>query len=402
MDARSGSENVNDRRNRQIVRQTYRAVHTQPDRPEGQDRGSFLNELAEGTSCPEVQEVPTSLARTSSSASSSASDRGGGTSTSAGRELSPSPSVASLSSEKSTLNPHAKEFKLSANAKSFTPFQTPRPSFSIADNSVYYPRMATATHMHGMPSSVGAGPSFAAQPPVMHNTPAAPMLQQIYNPSGPQAVNSRQPKFTHFVSLPLAIYPELLKKLVDFKIAVLGEAAADSGIEKSIFAILESIHLTVLMLELSNEEQFKTATEAMQSASSKVMDALENRPLFIKLKGLECFRDFEDKPYLVYAPVEVIGGKERLLCAYDVINDAFVRAGLAVGYDRKNLKLHVTLMSTRFRTTMKEKPFDARAIFKRYGNEEWGEYRISEAHLSKRGEFMRNGYYLCCASLPFP
>ncbi|KAG6397959.1 hypothetical protein SASPL_139409 [Salvia splendens] len=119
-----------------------------------QDKESFFNELPKGSSCPDSQGVATSLARTSSSASS-ASDRGGGTSTSAGRGLSPSSSVASLSSEKSTLNPHAKEFKFNANAKSFVPFQTPRPISPIADNSFYYPPMATATHMHGMPSGVG-------------------------------------------------------------------------------------------------------------------------------------------------------------------------------------------------------------------------------------------------------
>ncbi|XP_042019572.1 polyadenylate-binding protein-interacting protein 3-like isoform X1 [Salvia splendens] len=150
-----------------------------------QDKESFFNELPKGSSCPDSQGVATSLARTSSSASS-ASDRGGGTSTSAGRGLSPSSSVASLSSEKSTLNPHAKEFKFNANAKSFVPFQTPRPISPIADNSFYYPPMATATHMHGMPSGVGAGPLFTAHPPVMYNPPATPMSQQFYHPNGPQ------------------------------------------------------------------------------------------------------------------------------------------------------------------------------------------------------------------------
>lgn len=46
--------------------------------------------------------------------------------------------------------------------------------------------------------------------------------------------------------------------------------------------------------------------------------------------------------------------------------------------------------------------FDARGIFKQYGSEEWGEYHIREAHLSQRFVFDDNGYYHCCASLPFP
>ena len=46
--------------------------------------------------------------------------------------------------------------------------------------------------------------------------------------------------------------------------------------------------------------------------------------------------------------------------------------------------------------------FDARGIFKQYGSEEWGQYLIPEVHLSQRFVFDENGYYHCCASIPFP
>ena len=46
--------------------------------------------------------------------------------------------------------------------------------------------------------------------------------------------------------------------------------------------------------------------------------------------------------------------------------------------------------------------FDAHGIFKQFGSEEWGEYLIREAHLSQRFTFDENGYYHCCASIPFP
>ncbi|RHN40084.1 putative protein kinase A anchor protein, nuclear localization signal [Medicago truncatula] len=48
------------------------------------------------------------------------------------------------------------------------------------------------------------------------------------------------------------------------------------------------------------------------------------------------------------------------------------------------------------------KNIQARNIFKQYGSEDWGEYLIREAHLSKRFSFHENGYYHCCASIPFP
>lgn len=46
--------------------------------------------------------------------------------------------------------------------------------------------------------------------------------------------------------------------------------------------------------------------------------------------------------------------------------------------------------------------FDARSIVDQYGSEEWGEYLIREAHLSQRFAFDENGYYHCCAAIPFP
>lgn len=120
---------------------------------------------------------------------SSTSERGGSASAFSIPGLSPSSSLGSLTSEKSTLNPHAKEFKLNPNAKSFMPSQTPlRPASPVSDGSFYFPTsVAAGPHMHGMPVGVGMGPSFAHHP-VVFNPQIAPMpLQQGYfHPNGPQ------------------------------------------------------------------------------------------------------------------------------------------------------------------------------------------------------------------------
>ncbi|CAK9179909.1 unnamed protein product [Ilex paraguariensis] len=124
------------------------------------------------------------------SSTSSTSDCGGAASALRGPGLSPSSSVGSLTSEKSTLNPHAKEFKLNPNAKSFIPSQTPlRPASPVSDASFYYPaNVAAVPHMHGMPAGMGIGPSFAAQQPVIFNPQAVPMQspQAYFHPNGPQ------------------------------------------------------------------------------------------------------------------------------------------------------------------------------------------------------------------------
>ncbi|XP_044497234.1 uncharacterized protein LOC123219374 isoform X3 [Mangifera indica] len=320
---------------------------------------------------------------------------------------------------------------------------------------------------------------------------ASERIQSIVN----EAVNSPSLEYSHFISLPLAIHPELVDKLVNFQKSVLGigdahldenadcdsskdtsdngdrdrklnkrpsvvgddnelvqvdvksidekpdvaveckvgddnkhvevdiksiplvsytpKAAkssfvsADLGIDKSIFIKPKTFHLTVLMLKLWNKDRVNAATEVLKSISSKVKDALDNRPIFVRLKGLDCMRGSLAKARVVYAPVEEIGDDGRLLRACQVIIDAFNEAGLVLEKDAKQkLKLHATVMNARHQKrksgTRKLDSFDARDIFKQYGSEEWGEYIIREAHLSQRFLFDESGYYHCCASVPFP
>ncbi|KAL1199453.1 hypothetical protein V5N11_022981 [Cardamine amara subsp. amara] len=267
--------------------------------------------------------------------------------------------------------------------------------------------------------------------------------------------------YSHFVSLPLAIHPELVGKLVNFQNSILGNHSIagdeqddqpvdkttsvtvdlkansetnqvnvdmksipivsyqpkakgtntstllDLEIEKSIFIKPHTFHLTVLMLKLWNKDRVNAARDVLKSISPSVMDALDNKPLFIRLKGLDCMRGSLAKARVLYVPVEEIGDEGRLLHACQVITDAFVKAGLVLEKDAKqSLKLHATVMNARHRKRKdkrkKMETFDAREIYKQFGNEDWGEYLIREAHLSQRFVFDQNGYYHCCASIPFP
>uniref|UniRef100_A0A7N2LM24 A-kinase anchor protein 7-like phosphoesterase domain-containing protein n=1 Tax=Quercus lobata TaxID=97700 RepID=A0A7N2LM24_QUELO len=286
-----------------------------------------------------------------------------------------------------------------------------------------------------------------------------------------EAVKSPNLEYSHFISLPLAVHPELVNKLLNFQNSILGNSdgcpdgnrdsdsnedatdnevghrqldkqpdvavelktdddnehvkvnrskiplvsyapkaskssllSADLGIDKSIFIKPKTFHLTVLMLKLWNKDRVSAAAE---SISSKVMDALDNRPVSIRLKGLDCMRGSLAKARVLYAPVEEIGSEERLLRACQVITDAYVEAGLVLEKDaNQKLKLHATVMNARHRErkkwTRNADSFDARGIFKQFGSEEWGEYLIREAHLSQRFTIDENGYYHCCASIPFP
>ncbi|XP_042024880.1 uncharacterized protein LOC121772026 isoform X1 [Salvia splendens] len=441
MDTRSGRGNVNDRKNRQNVSQAWRQVFTQPDRSEddgekvmAQNRGEEVCHITSSTvSIAEGGKSDKSLDENSTSAKK--------------HSLSMDIGASLMRFIKGKGGDTQKKIEVETGVKVMFPSSRKEDSILLEGNSA---------------ESI---------------TQASEMIQAIID----KAVNSRELDYSHFVSLPLAIYPGLLDKLVNFQETILGKTAndkdkntdnenhstapkvsaeleankndtqhptetplvaevkavgadthvrvnitniplvsypakeskatssskmIDSGIEKSIFIKPTTFHLTVLMLKLWNKERVKSATEVLQSVSSKVMDALENRPLSIRLKGLDCMRGSKAKAFVLYAPVEEIGGEGRLLRACKVITDAFVDAGLVVGNDAGQPKLHATLMNARHRKrktrSARVDPFDARGIFDLYGNEEWGEYCISEAHLSQRFAFDENGYYHCCASIPFP
>jgi len=220
--------------------------------------------------------------------------------------------------------------------------------------------------------------------------------------------------FTHFVSLPLAIYPDLTKNIEAFQNSVLGNndkdplkfqsTLAEMGIEKSIFVTPKTFHLTVVMLKLENNESVVKAQNILQSIFSNVRQALKNRPVFIRLRGLECMSGSLDKTRVLYAPVEEVGREGRLLNACHVIIDAFENVGFAGKDAKSRLKLHATLMNASYRKDKSKKmdTFDAREIHKEFENKDWGTYLIREAHISQRYKYDPNGYFHCCASLPFP
>ncbi|XP_062087772.1 polyadenylate-binding protein-interacting protein 3 isoform X2 [Humulus lupulus] len=119
------------------------------------------------------------------SSASSSSECAVAASATSGPGLSPSSSMGSLSSERSTLNPHAKEFKLNPNAKIFVPSAPIRPQSPVADGSYYFPpNMSGVPQMSGMPVSIGIGPAFPHQQPIMY--PQAGQPQTYFHPNAPQ------------------------------------------------------------------------------------------------------------------------------------------------------------------------------------------------------------------------
>ncbi|KAH7433762.1 hypothetical protein KP509_07G084900 [Ceratopteris richardii] len=282
-----------------------------------------------------------------------------------------------------------------------------------------------------------------------------------------EVIESPTVEYSHFISLPLAVYSDLVVKVNQFHESVLGtltegeegnqvelvrlpiesslshtvgtsacqsESLKDLDydslhnlmepdddarkqkqlktghvLDKSILIEPATLHLTVLMLKLWSKERVAAATEVLQGLNPKVHEALKHRPVAVRLKGLECMKGSPAKAHVLYAKVENSDEATRLLHACNVIKNAFVEAGLVLEKDKKQeLKMHVTLVNTRHQdrgqgaVIRRRLAFDARHIISRYASEEWGEYTITEAHLSQRNIYSDDGYYHCCSSIKFP
>uniref|UniRef100_A0A453EIB8 A-kinase anchor protein 7-like phosphoesterase domain-containing protein n=1 Tax=Aegilops tauschii subsp. strangulata TaxID=200361 RepID=A0A453EIB8_AEGTS len=97
------------------------------------------------------------------------------------------------------------------------------------------------------------------------------------------------------------------------------------------------------MLKLWNKDRIAQASDILQSVSSQVNDALENRPISIQLRGLTCMKGSPARARVVYAPVLEVGGEGRLVRACKVITEAFVKSGLVLERDAKQeLRRHLT------------------------------------------------------------
>ncbi|KAI5073144.1 hypothetical protein GOP47_0011157 [Adiantum capillus-veneris] len=202
--------------------------------------------------------------------------------------------------------------------------------------------------------------------------------------------------------------PEILKEPEE-DAELLRSHKKGHGIEESIFIKPATLHLTVLMLKLWSKERLAIAAEVLKGLNSKLLEVLNHRPVAVRLKGVECMRGSPAKAHVLYARVEDADKENRLLCACNVIKDAYVEAGLVSEKDKKQeLKLHATLMNSshrkrkRGKTFARRTPFDARPILSVHGSDEWGEYTITEAHLSERFVYDEDGYYHCCGSVKFP
>lgn len=115
------------------------------------------------------------------------------------------------------------------------------------------------------------------------------------------------------------------------------------------------------------------------------------------------------------------GALDRLRRLCDAVLSAFASAGLLLPQDERAVKLHATIINTRYRRRgggstqpppqqqldgsggggNRRQPFDGRALLTAHRDLSLGSLELPALHLSQRGSYdERSGYYKCAASLP--
>jgi len=248
------------------------------------------------------------------------------------------------------------------------------------------------------------------------------------------AARQRQP-FTHFISIPFNS-EDIQKNFNDFKQSVLEECSGSRGVDASIFQAAERLHLTVGMLvSLSNGER-TLAKETLEKCKEEVIiPHLEGVkfPLKARLENLNYMNDDPSEVHVLYGNVALSGcDLDMLQTLANKIVDYFVLKNVMPKKQYDAVKLHVTLMNTRYRSKDdenggemngvsngngaskvggfygrngennnydKRESFDARQILEKFHNYDFGEQLLNEMHISQRHARRSDGYYAATAKI---
>ncbi|GIL50546.1 hypothetical protein Vafri_6716 [Volvox africanus] len=192
----------------------------------------------------------------------------------------------------------------------------------------------------------------------------------------------------------------------------------------------QHLHLTLLMLKLYSDQKRHEAQQLLARLQGPVATLLGAGPVKVHLQGLEYMNDDPGAMHVMYLRVQDMGPGNRLEALCDLVVEEFARAGLLLPQDERKVKLHATILNTRYRkrpqaseavggsgrrgegpagaagagsgpTSRREErqPFDGRALLEEHGRLDLGIHTIQALHLSQRGAYGEDGYYRCARKL---
>ncbi len=230
-----------------------------------------------------------------------------------------------------------------------------------------------------------------------------------------------QRAFTHLLTFPIN-FDELKSRFATFRELVLKNCGRDRGVDESIFQVPNKFHLTICTLTLLDKNEIEQARDLLDQAKfTFIKELTSDKPLRIRVQGLEYMNDDPSDVDVLYAKINPVNDNQIQQVA-DKLMLKFVEAGLSKKqYDR--VKIHATVMNTLRRAeqstadsdqqtdefsnmnnnnySKQRESFDARNILKAYGDFDFGEFLLTEVHMSLRFSVAADGYYECVHKIKF-
>jgi activating signal cointegrator complex subunit 1 len=207
---------------------------------------------------------------------------------------------------------------------------------------------------------------------------------------------------THFVCFPVAS-KTIVDNVQKFQKLVAEDYATSpfATFFPKIFQEPQKLHLTICVLVLLDAKERKLVTDLLDNLKPIIIKKLEEDAsegkCKIHLKGIEIMNDDPSQADVLYAKCNL--NSQTIQQIADLLNEKFEETGLAKRSKSNNVKLHVTLMNTRFLSIAEEgssvdkdphkhkrMSFDARPILEseKYLNFDFGVADLKEIHVSVR------------------
>lgn len=125
----------------------------------------------------------------------------------------------------------------------------------------------------------------------------------------------------------------------------------------------------------------------------------------VTIEGLDIMTDNPAQVHVLFAKIHGDGVQEMI----DEIKDEFANAGLCSKREHGSVKLHMTVMNSRYaakqigdekfaRTYENRTPFDATALLREHGDFDFGKFTIDHINIcTLHTEDEKTGYYECFA-----
>lgn len=199
----------------------------------------------------------------------------------------------------------------------------------------------------------------------------------------PSNATARQ-KFTHFVSIPFTAH-EMKSNFIRFRDEILADSET-YGLDKSLFYKPEKLHLTVVMLSLSDSQDEESALKSLQDCKELIIDQiLQGKLLTVAVRGVDVMNEKPTSANIIYG--KVISDELQ-----QITNEISKKFPNHETMQRGHVKLHVTLINTSKSKKCRRK-FDATKILENFNNYDFGLITINEIHISQLVVTSSNGYY---------